>query len=158
MTPKEVEDVFALLRKPDVSQHCNLLRSSLSCTKSHFVKVPSLPYHHLAAILRKFPADMDSKVLHTSAIKRTLVGASPSDKQGPVLISMIEFVQVAAEELRLRADKGESFALPAMQSLAAAVFSCKGVCGQMGVGQSVSYDDLSSHQCGTTPPASRFIP
>lgn len=36
------------------------------------MKVPTLPYHHLIALLRKFPADKDSKVLHTPAIKQTL--------------------------------------------------------------------------------------
>jgi len=98
LSPKEVEDVLSLVRKPD----------------SHFVKVPSLPYHHLASILRKFPADNDSKVLHTSVIKKTL----------------IELVQVAVEELRVRASKEEGFAIPAMMLLSAAVSSCKVLNGE----------------------------
>jgi hypothetical protein len=75
LTPKEVEDVLALLRKPDVSRP-SPTPLDLTRAQSHFVKVPSLPYHHLAGILRKFPADKDSKVLHTSMIKKTLIGTS----------------------------------------------------------------------------------
>lgn len=93
LSPKEIEDILHLLRTPE----------------AHFVKVPSLPYHHLAAILHKFPADKDSKVLHTPLIKSTL----------------IEFVQTTARELRRRADIDEAFALPTMQSLSTAVSACK---------------------------------
>ncbi|KAG8796117.1 hypothetical protein FRC16_009828 [Serendipita sp. 398] len=70
LSPKDIEDVLALLRKPD----------------SHFVKVPTLPYYHLVSILRKFPADKDSKVLHTPSVRNALY----------------EFVHVAAKELHHR--------------------------------------------------------
>ncbi|CCA72037.1 hypothetical protein PIIN_05972 [Serendipita indica DSM 11827] len=62
ISTKEIDDVVKLLRKPD----------------SHFVKVPTLPYYHLISILRKFPSDKDSKILHTPAIKKALVQMCPS--------------------------------------------------------------------------------
>lgn len=46
--------------------------------QSHFLKVPELPFHSLISILAKFPADIDSRVFWSSALRDMLYGTCPS--------------------------------------------------------------------------------
>lgn len=91
ISTKEIDDVVKLLRKPD----------------SHFVKVPTLPYYHLISILRKFPSDKDSKILHTPAIKKAL----------------FKCAQVAVEELHTRVN-GPACTTSLLDALGVAVRDC----------------------------------
>ncbi|KAG8807846.1 hypothetical protein FRC17_004237, partial [Serendipita sp. 399] len=101
MSQKDIDDIYALLRKPD----------------SHFVKVPTLPYYHLISILRKFPADKDSKVLHTPSIKSALYGKYSFELD-------IQFVRVAAQELHFRRAAIPN-SLSVLEALKVAVSGCQ---------------------------------
>jgi len=52
----ELKDLLWLIREPD----------------SHFLKVPSLPFHSLISILAKFPADVDSRVFWSGGLRDLL--------------------------------------------------------------------------------------
>ena len=54
-----------LLTANDLSSLLHLIRSP----DAHFLKVPSLPFHSLVSLLRKFPADCDSRVFWGSAVR-----------------------------------------------------------------------------------------
>ncbi|KAH7909874.1 hypothetical protein BJ138DRAFT_1102315 [Hygrophoropsis aurantiaca] len=56
MTETELASLLHLIRSPD----------------SHFLKVPSLPFHSLISILSKFPSDLDSRVFWSSALRDAL--------------------------------------------------------------------------------------
>ncbi|KAF9254888.1 hypothetical protein L218DRAFT_1009168 [Marasmius fiardii PR-910] len=56
MTEGEVAALLYLIRSPD----------------AHFLKVPCLPFHSLISILRKFPADVDSRVFWTRTLRDVL--------------------------------------------------------------------------------------
>ena len=42
--------------------------------QSHFLKVPSLPFHSLISILSKFPSDDDSRVFWPKSLRDKLYG------------------------------------------------------------------------------------
>lgn len=42
--------------------------------QSHFLKVPTLPYHALISIVQKFPVTLDSRVFWTNALRDRLFG------------------------------------------------------------------------------------
>ncbi|KAG8796467.1 hypothetical protein FRC17_007993, partial [Serendipita sp. 399] len=104
MSQKDIDDIYALLRKPD----------------SHFVKVPTLPYYHLISILRKFPADKDSKVLHTPAIKNALYGTVAAQELHfrraaiPNSLSVLEALKVAVSGCQVFTSQQRSFLLSAL--------------------------------------------
>ncbi|KAK2463821.1 hypothetical protein APHAL10511_004126 [Amanita phalloides] len=56
MTENELKGLLYLIREPD----------------SHFLKVPSLPFHLLISILSKFPADVDSRVFWSANLRDLL--------------------------------------------------------------------------------------
>ncbi|XP_006463671.1 hypothetical protein AGABI2DRAFT_225554 [Agaricus bisporus var. bisporus H97] len=56
LTENEVTGLLYLIREPD----------------SHFLKVPSLPFHSLISILSKFPSDIDSRVFWSATIRDML--------------------------------------------------------------------------------------
>ncbi|KAF4581686.1 hypothetical protein EYR40_002698 [Pleurotus pulmonarius] len=56
MTETEINALLALVQTPD----------------SHFLKVPSLPFHSLISILSKFPADVDSRVFWSGVLRDLL--------------------------------------------------------------------------------------
>lgn len=56
MTEGEVAGLLHLIREPD----------------SHFLKVPSLPFHSLISILSKFPTDVDSRVFWSAGVRDML--------------------------------------------------------------------------------------
>ncbi|PVG03189.1 hypothetical protein CPB86DRAFT_431862 [Serendipita vermifera] len=91
MSTKDVEDILKLLRKPD----------------SHFVKVPTLPYHYFISILRKLPTDKDSKILLTVDLKE----------------SLFNMVQAAMEELQARTS--DDMFNKALEALKACVADCQ---------------------------------
>ncbi|KAF9488832.1 hypothetical protein BDN71DRAFT_1424417 [Pleurotus eryngii] len=56
MTETEITALLSLVQTPD----------------SHFLKVPSLPFHSLISILSKFPTDVDSRVFWSSVLRDLL--------------------------------------------------------------------------------------
>jgi len=52
----ELKALLHLIRSPD----------------SHFLKVPSLPFHSLISMLSKFPSDLDSRVFYSSTLRDVL--------------------------------------------------------------------------------------
>ncbi|KAG0700599.1 hypothetical protein DFH29DRAFT_983050 [Suillus ampliporus] len=59
ITDAELKALLHLVQSPD----------------SHFLKVPSLPFHFLISILSKFPADVDSRVFWTNILRDNLFTA-----------------------------------------------------------------------------------
>ncbi|KAF7973837.1 hypothetical protein HWV62_14120 [Athelia sp. TMB] len=53
VTDHELTSLLHLIRSPD----------------AHFLKVPALPFHSLVSLLRKFPADIDSRVFWSSGLR-----------------------------------------------------------------------------------------
>ncbi|EPQ53578.1 hypothetical protein GLOTRDRAFT_139764 [Gloeophyllum trabeum ATCC 11539] len=71
MSESELNALLHLIRSPD----------------SHFLKVPSLPFHSLISILSKFPADVDSRVFWSSSLRDTLYDVTSAAIQ--VLVSRV---------------------------------------------------------------------
>ncbi|PFH46736.1 hypothetical protein AMATHDRAFT_7452 [Amanita thiersii Skay4041] len=69
MTESELRGLLYLIREPD----------------SHFLKVPSLPFHLLISILSKFPSDVDSRVFWSAAIRDLLYDVTYA--AGQILLS-----------------------------------------------------------------------
>lgn len=44
--------------------------------QSHFLKVPSLPFHSIISLLAKFPVDVDSRVFWSTGVRDVLFGTS----------------------------------------------------------------------------------
>ncbi|KAF9003258.1 hypothetical protein BDQ17DRAFT_1355829 [Cyathus striatus] len=72
LTEGELAGLLYLIKEPD----------------SHFLKVPSLPFHSLASILSKFPADVDSRVFWSTGVRDILFDATYAAMQ--VLIARVE--------------------------------------------------------------------
>ncbi|KAF4616504.1 hypothetical protein D9613_008773 [Agrocybe pediades] len=72
LTEQEISGLLFLIREPD----------------SHFLKVPSLPFHSLISILSKFPADVDSRVFWSSNVRDSLFDATYTAIQ--VLVQRVE--------------------------------------------------------------------
>jgi hypothetical protein len=76
VTENEISGLLYLIREPDV---CFLTFSfsdkpADNFAQSHFLKVPSLPFHSLISLLSKFPADVDSRVFWSSNVRDKLFG------------------------------------------------------------------------------------
>ncbi|KIL60917.1 hypothetical protein M378DRAFT_13835 [Amanita muscaria Koide BX008] len=71
MTENELKGLLYLIREPD----------------SHFLKVPSLPFHSLMSILSKFPADVDSRVFWSANLRDLLYDVTYAAAQ--ILLSRI---------------------------------------------------------------------
>jgi hypothetical protein len=64
------EHVIAALETGLVTQaELNALLHLIRSPDSHFLKVPSLPFHSLVSILAKFPADVDGHVYWSAALR-----------------------------------------------------------------------------------------
>ncbi|THH08174.1 hypothetical protein EW145_g2885 [Phellinidium pouzarii] len=59
ITLPEIDGLVALMKNP----------------KSHFLKVPTLPFYTLVSILSKFPADSDSRVFYSGKLRDVLYGS-----------------------------------------------------------------------------------
>ena len=59
---------MGLVTDPELNSLMHLIRSP----DSHFLKVPELPFHALISVLVKFPADVDSRVFWSSALRDVL--------------------------------------------------------------------------------------
>ncbi|KAF8621342.1 hypothetical protein AX15_007873 [Amanita polypyramis BW_CC] len=71
MTENELKGLLYLIREPD----------------SHFLKVPSLPFHLLVSILSKFPADVDSRVFWSAGLRDLLYDVAHAALQ--ILLSRV---------------------------------------------------------------------
>jgi len=78
MTENEISGLQHLIREPDVSDASNHASSLIDVfiSQSHFLKVPSLPFHSLASLLAKFPTDIDSRVFWSAGVRDLLFGKS----------------------------------------------------------------------------------
>lgn len=81
LTENEIAGLLHLIREPD----------------SHFLKVPSLPFHSLISLLSKFPADVDSRVFWSSSVRDQLFETTCSAI--PILLSRVERAQEATKTL-----------------------------------------------------------
>ncbi|KAI0795443.1 hypothetical protein C8Q75DRAFT_803329 [Abortiporus biennis] len=72
ISESELKALLHLIRSPD----------------SHFLKVPSLPFHSLMSVLSKFPSDEDSRVFWSSSLRDSLYEVTYSAVQ--VLLNRIE--------------------------------------------------------------------
>lgn len=75
----ELKSLLHLIRSPDVSLDINGILSNShlrAVIQSHFLKVPSLPFHSLISILSKFPTDDDSRVFWSNTVRDLLYGES----------------------------------------------------------------------------------
>ena len=63
-----------LISETDLKSLLHLIRSP----DSHFLKVPSLPFHSLISILSKFPTDEDSRVFWSGNLRDLLYGVYDS--------------------------------------------------------------------------------
>ncbi|GBE87667.1 hypothetical protein SCP_1103440 [Sparassis crispa] len=67
------ERVISTLQRGLFSEgELNALLHLIRSPDSHFLKVPSLPFHSLTSILSKFPSDDDSRVFWSSTLRDTL--------------------------------------------------------------------------------------
>ena len=78
VSDSELKSLLHLIRSPDVSiLNTIVLWYDTKCiAQSHFLKVPSLPFHTLVSVLSKFPADEDSKVFWSFSVRDLLYGES----------------------------------------------------------------------------------
>ncbi|KAF9486156.1 hypothetical protein BDN70DRAFT_237181 [Pholiota conissans] len=60
LTEQEISGLLYLIRQPD----------------SHFLKMPSLPFHSLLSILMKLPTDADSRVFYSTSVRDMLLDAT----------------------------------------------------------------------------------
>ncbi len=75
----ELKSLLHLIRSPDVSFDINDILSNSNphaVIQSHFLKVPSLPFHSLISVLSKFPTDDDSRVFWSNPVRDLLYGES----------------------------------------------------------------------------------
>ncbi|KAF8886510.1 hypothetical protein BD779DRAFT_1673142 [Infundibulicybe gibba] len=100
LTETELSGILFLIREPD----------------SHFLKVPSLPFHSLISILSKFPADGDSRVFWTTGIRDMLYDVAYAAVQ--VLLSRVDRDQPLSS-----ADVGE-YTMELVYDLIKAVMYC----------------------------------
>lgn len=71
----ELKSLLHLIRSPDVGTSLELIHILLTNhQQSHFLKVPSLPFHSLISILSKFPTDEDSRVFWSLSLRDILYG------------------------------------------------------------------------------------
>ncbi|KAF8156892.1 hypothetical protein B0H34DRAFT_477464 [Crassisporium funariophilum] len=75
LTENEISGLMHLIREPD----------------SHFLKVPSLPFHSLISLLSKFPADVDSRVFWSASVRDMLFDATYIAIQ--ILLTRVEKVR-----------------------------------------------------------------
>ncbi|KAF7797063.1 hypothetical protein EIP86_008255 [Pleurotus ostreatoroseus] len=65
---EELMRAHGLISEPELKSLLHLIRSP----DSHFLKVPSLPFHSLISILSKFPTDDDSRVFWSNTVRDLL--------------------------------------------------------------------------------------
>lgn len=88
-----------LTSEADIRSLLHLIRSP----DSHFLKVPSLPFHSLISILSKFPTDEDSRVFWSGNLRDLLYGAIffPLRRRSMLTIFVFSEVTHAAVEALL---------------------------------------------------------
>lgn len=91
VTESELNSLLHLIRSPDVRPKCPpLIFVSPAFHQSHFLKVPSLPFHSLISLLSKFPSDIDSRVFWSGSLRDMLYGECfPVASDGPLLKAVL---------------------------------------------------------------------
>jgi hypothetical protein len=79
ITTAELNSLQHLIRSPDVG-HLGSARGDVVLTdvQSHFLKVPSLPFHSLISVLAKFPATVNGHIPWSTTLRDSLFGMPPA--------------------------------------------------------------------------------
>jgi hypothetical protein len=88
LAENEISGLLHLIREPD----------------SHFLKVPSLPFHSLISLLAKFPVDVDSRVFWSTGVRDMLFDATHT-----VLQNLMPRVEKAQEQFAASGHQDEEF-------------------------------------------------
>ncbi|TFK39266.1 hypothetical protein BDQ12DRAFT_629803 [Crucibulum laeve] len=107
MTEGELAGLLYLIREPD----------------SHFLKVPSLPFHSLISLLCKFPADVDSRVFWSAGIRDMLFDISYAAVQ--VLLTRVEQATNSANP-----NHEEEYTMELVQDLLQSAINCQAFTAQ----------------------------
>ncbi|KAF5390116.1 hypothetical protein D9757_003827 [Collybiopsis confluens] len=97
ITESEVASLLYLIRSPD----------------AHFLKVPSLPFHSLASVLAKFPADVDSRVFWSGSLRDVLFD---------VVFAAIQVLVIRVEQQKAEDD---SYPLDLVETLTNIALECQ---------------------------------
>ncbi|KAF8804517.1 hypothetical protein BYT27DRAFT_7225225 [Phlegmacium glaucopus] len=100
LTENEISGLLHLIREPD----------------SHFLKVPSLPFHSLISLLTKFPVDVDSRVFWSTGIRDALFAA---------LQNLLPRVEKAKEQSASSGHQEEEFTMELVISLVQSALDCR---------------------------------
>ncbi|KAF8880452.1 hypothetical protein CPB84DRAFT_1851837 [Gymnopilus junonius] len=103
LTEHEISSLLYLIREPD----------------SHFLKVPSLPFHSLISILSKFPTDVDSRVFWSANVRDALSEATYAAIQ--VLLPRVE----NAKQDRKLGTQEEEFTMDLVVALLHTALDCQ---------------------------------
>ncbi|KAF8906851.1 hypothetical protein CPB84DRAFT_1844312 [Gymnopilus junonius] len=103
LTEHEISSLLYLIREPD----------------SHFLKVPSLPFHSLISILSKFPTDVDSRVFWSANVRDALWEATYAAIQ--VLLPRVE----NAKQDRKLGTQEEEFTMDLVVALLHTALDCQ---------------------------------
>ncbi|KAF5350962.1 hypothetical protein D9756_008235 [Leucocoprinus leucothites] len=105
LTENEVTGLLYLIREPD----------------SHFLKVPSLPFHSLISILSKFPTDVDSRVFWSAGIRDMLFD---------VAFAAVETLLGRLETLKEEDKAKQGYSMDLVTDLIRATVCCQAFTGQ----------------------------
>ncbi|PPQ65995.1 hypothetical protein CVT26_010655 [Gymnopilus dilepis] len=123
LTEHEISALSYLIREPD----------------SHFLKVPSLPFHSLVSLLSKFPTDVDSRVFWSANIRDALFDATYDCYYSSVFLLTAISVSLAAigvllprvEQAKEKAgQQEEEYAMDLVMSLLHKALNCQAFTGQ----------------------------
>ncbi|KDR76446.1 hypothetical protein GALMADRAFT_445568 [Galerina marginata CBS 339.88] len=103
LTEHEILGLLHLIREPD----------------SHFLKVPSLPFHSLISILSKFPVDVDSRVFWSASVRDALFDATF------IAITMLLPRVLKAQEKPKAPGQEEEYTMDVALSLLHTALDCK---------------------------------
>ncbi|KAJ3507892.1 hypothetical protein NLJ89_g6050 [Agrocybe chaxingu] len=87
---------------------------------SHFLKVPSLPFHSLISILSKFPTDVDSRVFWSAGIRDRLFDATRA-----AIEALMPRVHKAKENMAKPSHADEEYTMDLATDLLRAGLECK---------------------------------
>ncbi|CAA7257303.1 unnamed protein product [Cyclocybe aegerita] len=104
LTDNEISGLLHLINEPD----------------SHFLKVPSLPFHSLISILSKFPTDVDSRVFWSAGIRDRLFDATRA-----AIEALMPRIQKAKEDAAKPRHADEEHTMDLAADLLRAGLECK---------------------------------
>ncbi|KAF9447674.1 hypothetical protein P691DRAFT_760555 [Macrolepiota fuliginosa MF-IS2] len=109
LTENEITGLLYLIREPD----------------SHFLKVPSLPFHSLISILSKFPADVDSRVFWSSGIRDMLF-----DVTFAALETLLSRLETLKNDTSVKSRNGHGYSMDLVAELIKTALRCQAFTSQ----------------------------